>query len=424
MRKAWTLAVGAGIAGLAATCSPQIRQRPVIGPGSTSGDPAVSALVQSDNAFGFKLFRLVDRAETHRNLCVSPISAALALQMTYNGAAGTTQKEMQTTLALAGRSPKVVSKGNAELVTELAKADPTVALKVANSIWVDKSGALPPKPEFVRRAREDYRATVGNLIGAPETINAWVRKATNDKIASILNKSEMANAVAVLVNAVYFKGAWTTPFQQSATRNAVFHKLDGTRSDVKMMHTTGAFSYLKGDGFEAVRLPYGRGEFSMMLFLPEEGRFAEFLTKLTSQNWREWRSQLRAGAGHLGLPHFHTEFTLPLERVLADLGMPNAFIGGRANFSNLAGLPGEIYIGLARQKTYIDVNEEGTEAAAATVIVMTRGARRVLQQFDLTFDRPFVYAIQDERSGAVLFLGTMLDPAITTPNVTLSTLSR
>jgi len=413
MRKAWTLAVGVGLAALAAAGSPQVHQRPVIEPGSNPGGPAESALVQSDNTFGFKLFKLVDRDETHRNLCVSPISAALALQMTYNGAVGRTLKEMQTTLALAGQSPEEVSKGNAELMTELAKADPTVALKVANSIWVGKGGALPPKPEFVRRAREDYRATVGNLIGAPGTINAWVRRATNDKIDSILDKRDMDAVVAALVNAVYFKGAWTTPFQQSATLDAVFHKLDGTRSDVKMMHTTGELAYLKGDDFEAVRLPYGRGEFSMTLFLPEEGRFAEFLTKLTSENWREWRSQLRPGMGPLGLPRFHTEFTLPLERVLADLGMPSAFTRRLADFSNLAGVPGEVYIGVARQKTYIDVNEEGTEAAAATVIVMKRGAMMVTQHFDLTFDRPFVYAIQDESSGAVLFLGAMLDPAIT-----------
>jgi serpin B len=404
----FAVAVAALVGSLCVVRAQVVAPRPV-NPATTLTNPEDSKRIDADNAFGLNLFGVIAKGQAGRSLCLSPISAALALQMAYNGAVGQTQTEMATALGLQGEAPEAVSRSNATLLAELENGDPAVTLRVANSIWVGDGGAIAPRAEFVQRCRDDYHATVGNLLGAPGTINAWVRKATNDKIDSIVGESDLRNVVAVLVNAVYFKGTWSMPFDKAQTRDAVFHMQDGSRRDVKMMNQSGHFGYARGDGFQAVRLPY-HGQFSALLFLPDEGRFTDFMAHLTPENWRALHTRFRPGEGHIGLPRFRAEYTAALNGPLKELGMGVAFRPGAADFSNLAGRPGEVWIGAARQKTYIDVNEEGTEAAAATGVVMSSRAVMVMQHFDLTFDRPFVYAIQDDRTGALLFLGTMEDP--------------
>lgn len=375
-----------------------------------AGTPVDRRLLSGDNEFGFQLFELLAKQKPGQNVFISPTSAALALQMAYNGANGETRRAMEQALDLQGLSIDQVNSANAALLAQLDSLDPAVKLRIANSIWVGKGGALPVKLEFVQRNRDYYGAQVGDLTGAPGTINAWVRQQTNGKIDSIIGQSDLANVVAVLVNAVYFKGQWARKFDPSLTKNAVFTTQEGRRRDVKMMHQSGKYDYYQGEGFQAVRLPYGAGRMCAYLLLPNKNtQISGLLAALTPQNWNAWQVQFHLAQGDIGVPRFRSEYEADLNPPLTALGMGIAFRPNAADFSELAGRPGDVWIGAARQKTYVDVNEEGTEAAAATGIVMSTRAVIQLKHFSMILDHPFVCILQDTKTGAILFLGQIVD---------------
>jgi serine protease inhibitor len=373
--------------------------------------PVDTRLIAGDNAFGLRLFGALAQTDHDQNIFISPTSAAIALTMAYNGAEGTTKEQMTAALALQGMSLTDVNQANAALLAQLTNLDPKVVLRIANGIWITTRGRLAPKPDFLARTREYYGAEVDGLQGAPHTINAWVRKQTDGKINSIVSESDMSNVVAILVNAVYFKGEWGQKFDKSATTNGIFTTQDGIKRDVPMMHANVKCPYLRGDGFQAISLPYGSGRARALLFLPDAGtKLADFLSKLTPENWSKWPQMFRAGTGSLALPRFRSEYEADLGKPLTDLGMGIAFVQGQADFAAMAGKTGDVWISKVRQKTFLEVNEEGTEAAAATGIVMRARAVVLTQHFALTFDRPFLCAIQDNKTGALLFLGVIRDP--------------
>jgi len=373
--------------------------------------PVDVQLVAAQNAFGLRLFGALAKRDGDQNTFVSPTSAALALALAYNGAEGRTKDEIATAMAVQGISLDQFNQSNAALLARLAVIDPKVKLHIANSIWVRESGSLRPQPNFVKRCHNYYSAEMGDLRGAPGSVNAWVRRQTEGKIDSLVRESDLQNVVAILANAVYFKGEWTDRFEKSATQSAVFTLVDGTKRDVPMMHRNLKCPYLRGDRFQAISVPYGSGRVRALLFLPDIGtKITDFLTQLTAENWSQWTSRFHPGEGSLGLPRFRSDNEADLEPALKALGMGTAFQAIGADFSGLAGSPGEVWIGKAVQKTYVEVNEEGTEAAAATGIVMRARAMRRTERFDLTFDRPFLFAVQDSMTGAVLFVGQIVDP--------------
>jgi serpin B len=372
--------------------------------------PVDTKLVAADNAFGVRLFSKLAQGERDRNTFISPTSAAMALAMAYNGAESQTKEQMTTALALQGMSLDEVNQANAALLAQLTDIDPKVKLRIANSLWITRHGEMAAKPAFLQRNREYYGAEVGDLKGAPQTVNAWVRKQTEGKIDSIVSESDLQNVVAILVNAVYFKGEWSRKFDKSATRNAVFTTDDGVKRDVPMMHNSVKCPYLRGDSFQAISMPYGSGRARALIFLPNAGtKLSDLIAKVTPENWSRWTRMFRAGEGSVALPRFHSEYEADLEGPLTDLGMGIAFKAGHADFSGMAGKPGAVWIGKARQKTYLEVNEEGTEAAAATGIVMATRAAMPMPHFDLKFDRPFLFAIQDSKTDTLLFLGAIRD---------------
>ena len=214
---------------------------------------------------------------------------------------------------------------------------------------------------------------------------------------------------AVLVNAVYFKGLWTTPFDAKLTRDDMFHLAAGDTAACKMMQQDGTFRYVHADKFQMAALPYNDKRLEMTLVLPDEGMtLSGLLAKMTPAVWEQWTGKMRAQPGEVKLPHFRAEYSVELSETLISLGMGSAF-NARADFSAMTNAP--VYISKVNHKTFVDVSEEGTEAAAATAVIMTRSApARPVTPFRMTLNRPFLYAIRDTQSGALLFLGTVANP--------------
>jgi serpin B len=378
--------------------------------------PVNAGLRYADNGFGIALFRELAKRDVDQNLFISPVSVALALQMTYNGAKGDTQQAMAKAMELKGLSLEEINKANAALLASLSKPtrvpppppEQETTLTIANSLWLDRN--RPLKPEFVQRNRDFYGAEIGDLAGAPNSVNAWVRQKTNGKIRDIVQKGDLDNVAALLVNAVYFKGIWTKPFIETLTKNEPFTRADGRRQTCRMMHASDHYAYYEGDGVQAVRLPYV-GTTEMVIVLPDtKTPLAKLIEGLTMDRWRKWMTALQVRKGDLALPRFQFEYGADLNEPLSELGMGAAFDPGRADFSGMVE-GNRVWISRVRHKTFVSTDERGTEAAAATMVAMTLSA--IIDEgkpFRMVVDRPFLCAIRDNETGALLFLGAVADP--------------
>jgi serine protease inhibitor len=363
-----------------------------------------------DNDFGFRLLGQLTGAAPGTNVFISPASVALALQMTYNGAAGETKTAMAKALGIQGVQLSQLNEGNRALLAQCRSEDPKIQLSLANSLWARQGFRF--EPDFLAVNREFYDATVDVLdFGDPkarDTINGWVAEKTGGQIAKLIDEIP-ALTVMYLVNAAYFHGQWQTQFDEKATKVMPFHAPGG---DVPhpMMTQEGDYGHLQGDGFEAVSLPYSGGRVSMYIFLPSaETGLAGFLKKLNADNWQSWVSSFRTGSGTVTIPRFRAEYSALLNEPLKALGMGVAFDVDKADFSGMTGKP-DLYISRVLHKTFVEVNEEGTEAAGATAVEMTlKGAPS--KPFTFIADRPFFYAIRDNETGAILFMGVLVNPS-------------
>ncbi|MEW6307444.1 MAG: serpin family protein [Bacillota bacterium] len=386
--------------------------------GCTIGAKALAApaeaidprLAEANLGFALTLYRELLAIEPRPNLFISPVSIGMALAMTYNGAAGTTQAAMAKALGLDGLTLEELNAANAELLTILNNPDPKLQLKVANSIWAERNMTF--LPDFLERNERFYQAEVTALDFAdPQallTINSWVKRQTNGKIDRIINQLDPMD-VMVLVNAVYFKGNWTDRFDPAATREGPFTVADGSVKQHLLMHRTGQYRYLEGDGFQAVGLPYGGGRVSMYVFLPSEtSSLDSFHARLTPEAWQEWMAAFSNSEVRLALPKFRLEYDQELTGALTALGMGIAFEAGRADFSGMCPPPARPYIGEVKHKTYVDVNEAGTEAAGVTAVTIRVTAMPRIAE--LTVNRPFFFAIRDDKTGTLLFMGSVADP--------------
>lgn len=366
--------------------------------------PVDTRIVAADNTFGFRLFDALRKTDAGKNVFVSPTSLALALQIAYNGAAGETQSGMAQALALSGLSVADVNSQNAALQASLVSPDPQVQVVIANSLW---TGKIPIRAEFVTANTTYYGSQLGDLAGAPDNVNAWVSNKTNGKITNLLPQRDYSNDTAILANAVYFKGAWTTPFEAYATQNGDFTLADGSKVSVPLMHRTGAYGYYAGDNFQMARLPYGAGRVSMIVVVPNAGTGLEaVLDKLTPESWNTWVAGLKEDSVDLTLPKFKSEYSRSVKGTLSALGMDRAF-SDAADFSNLT--PRSSKISDVFHKTFVEVNEVGTEAAAGTGVVIVPTSVAV-GKYTVTLDRPFLYAIRDDKTGTILFVGRLSDP--------------
>lgn len=403
------LAVLAGCGGGGGTDSNAQSAPPAVAEALRAGAAVPPEIVAADNAFGLQLLDVLLQQQAG-NTAISPTSLALALQIVYNGAAGTTQQAMAQTLQLGSLVPSQLNTDNAALQAALLDPDPQTTLTIANSLWMHLQ-ANPVLPAFIGTNQTYYGATLGELAGAPDDINAWVATATHGLITTIVPAADYSHVVAVIANAIYFKGRWTTPFDASATDSAAFTLSDGSQKTVPMMHHTGSYAYLQGPGFQAIRLPYGQGRLSMLILLPDSGTpLADFISTLTADSVEQWTGALQSAYLNLSLPRFTTSFTAELAGNLSALGMSVAFAcppSGDADFSGLA--PGVCITSVAH-RTVVAVDETGTTAAGATGVIVGTTAVPALS---MTLDRPFFYAVRDDQSRALLFIGALLVPTET-----------
>jgi serpin B len=271
------------------------------------------------------------------------------------------------------------------------------------------------KPVFLQRNKQFFGAEITNLDfndpSSPSKINSWVKDKTSGKIDKIIDQID-SMAVLYLINAIYFKGAWADEFKKADTKDEPFKTAGADQPNVPMMHRSGSYRYVESEGFQAVSLPYGGGRVSMYVFLPSESSsLAEFQRSLTAQNWDQWMSRFVKTPGDLGLPRFKLEFEATLNDSLTSMGMGLAFDADRANFKGIADSSDNISISRVKHKTYCDVNEEGTEAAAVTSVEMVAtSAMRPQKRFRMIVDRPFFFAIRDNETGTLLFMGSVVDP--------------
>lgn len=376
-----------------------------------SPNPSVDTkLVDANTTFGFKLFKEILKQDSNRNVFVSPTSVAIALAMTYNGASGETQQAMAKALELQGMSLQDLNQANETLKDTLEKADPEVQLSIANSLWAKQGISF--KPEFMQRNQQFYGAKVTELNfanpNATTIINGWVKENTRGKIDKIINQIK-PDDVLYLINAIYFKGNWTKPFDKGQTTNGPFYLSNGNPKQHPMMSQSGKYRYYENDALQAVSLPYGKGRLSFYVFLPKKNTSLDaFQQELSANNWQQWMNQFRMRQGSIQLPRFKSEYDIQLNSALKALGMEAVFNTG-ANFSNMTSA--SVAIDEVKHKTFVEVNEEGTEAAAATSVgIALTSARMPEEPFEMIVDRPFFCAIRDNQSGTVLFMGSIQEP--------------
>ena len=369
-------------------------------------------VVAANTKFGFNLFNEIRKTDQDKNVFISPFSVSVALAMTLNGASGETEQAMIDTLQLQSIGADSINPSYAQLQRTLQTSDPKVALTIANSLWGNEGFSF--KSDFLQRNTQFFNAEISILNfldpNSLTTINQWVNDNTNGKIPKILDEIE-SNAVLFLINAIYFKGAWQTEFDPSNTLDGTFHLANSSTKQVPMMYRSGSYSHYRGDAFQAVNLPYGDGRISMYIFLPtRDSNLNTFLETLNPENWENWMSQFREQELSLRIPKFKLEYgTKELNDALTALGMGIAFDQSRADFGRMVSLEdlgANLYIDKVSHKTFIEVNEEGTEAAAVTIV----GVVKTSLPPEFTADRPFFFAIRDNETKTVLFMGTVVDP--------------
>jgi serpin B len=365
-------------------------------------------LVAANTKFGFNLFNTLSKQQPNQNSFISPTSVALALSMTYNGVSGETKQEMTKALELTGMTPQEINAANQNLQNSLPKNDPNVQVSIANSLWVKQGFSL--KPEFLQTNQEYYKAHLTEIDftipQAPSIINNWVSQKTQGKIDQIVEEISL-DPVLFLINAIYFKGNWQTPFDKSQTANKTFYLTDSSSKQHLMMSQSGFYRCYATDSFQAVSLPYGKkGALSMYIFLPNSNSNLEtFSQQLTPENWNKWMQEFREINCIIEIPRFKMEYKVELKSTLIALGMAGIFELSRAEFSPMT--DNSVAVDSVKHKTFVEVNEEGTEAAAVTSIRLTRSSRL---PFQMNVNRPFFCVIQDHTTGTILFMGTIVDP--------------
>jgi serine protease inhibitor len=377
-------------------------------------EPSTVAVAAADNDFGFRLLRTLNANPT--NVIVSPLSVAQALTMTYNGARGSTKTAMARILGIGAIDGSQLNALNRQLLDALRKADPNARLEIANALWLREGFAV--NPEFVA-LKDYYGADVRNLdfAGDPERateiINAWVSRNTQGKIPSIVDRLETDTAL-VLTDAVYFKGGWSEVFDPHESKPRTFFGPDGKSATTPMMEHDGFYSYLETKDFQGIRLPYGNGQFAMYVFLPRAKKgLREILKSLDQPHWTEWIRKFASSSrkGTIVLPKFELRYGKNLTAVLEAMEMGVAFDPKEADFSGITRSP--IYISDVEHKTYVKVDEQGTEAAASTAVIMRllSAIGSTAAPFNMIVDHPFIFAISERGTGAILFMGTILDPS-------------
>lgn len=362
--------------------------------------------------FSFDLYREVAKAEKEENFCLSPLSASLCLGMIMNGADGNTYAEMQKTLGFEGFTNQQINEYVQMMQTELPKLDGRTIFTNANSLWVKNGYTL--LPEFIQTNKTYYDAEVCNEPfdnSTLEKINSWCNKKTNGLIPDIIDEIP-GSVISYLINAIYFKGVWTNEFKKSDTRDKPFYMANGQTIKVPTMTQTQSNKSFADEEVMAVELPYGNEAFSMFLFMPanpDKKNIDDLIAGLDQQTWQRWNEQLHTETTTIYLPRFLVKTEKDLIETLNSLGIHAAFDPSMADFTKMS-ITNDLYIGLLKQKTYIELNESGTEAAAVTIGGMMESSAPSDDPLEIRFDHPFGYVLKEKSTGAILFAGKVGKP--------------
>lgn len=380
---------------------------------SNVDDHHFKEVVRSNNQLGFQLMNEIE-ADENGNIFISPTSLSMALSMVYNGADGTTKEEIASVLGAESVELDAWNEKNAALFSALNRDEDQIDLHMANSIWLQDHYHF--QQEFAQKTSDYYAAQQEEINfqsgDAAKRINDWVEAATNDKIKDMVEEPLNPDLVAILINALYFKGEWKYEFDENQTEDRPFYLTDGSTEEVPLMSLKEELPYVEKDDFQAVALPYGDEEtMSMHVVLPKEDTDLDVLREsLTNENWEAFTTQFQESKGTVLLPKFELEYEVILNDTLYELGMETAFDRNAANFSHMIEQDDSIWIDQVKQKTFIEVNEEGTEAAAATSIEMETTSAPAADPFYMEVNRPFFFTLTDKETGSILFMGEISNP--------------
>lgn len=397
------------IVGLVTACSDKLSQLSPSGQNNSFDKEKISQeTVEGNSGFAFDIFKQLDIEDGYQSIFISPLSISTALTMTYHGAKTTTKEAMAKVLGYTGIEGEKLDESYKNLLRYLKQMDKKVELNINNSLWIREGEAI--NEYFLSLNKDIFDASVTSLDFSKENaaneINQWISDATKKKIEKMIDSPISPDIVMYLINAIYFKGDWTKQFDTKYTFDTSFRAGDGSTSEVKMMSRNGKAEYGQGDGFKAVRLPYGSGKAAMYCILPEEAvSINDFIAGLDKDRWKVIKESIsERDEVQLQLPRFKLEYGIKnLNNSLTALGMGEAFTAS-ADFS---GIRESLCISRVLHKAVIDVNEEGSEAAAATVVEMKETA--LAEPLTFIADRPFVFVIADDETGTILFMGKLYD---------------
>lgn len=384
-----------------------------------------SDTASANNRFGFRLLAKLSAQEKNKNIFISPLSIGQVLKMAAGGAQGETKEEICNTISLPAKlSVGEMNKNDERMIDDIlkktdhpmigmrsSKADNEFKLSIANSLWANEQFAL--NKNFVSTCSKSYKAMVQSLNfsdpASVNKINAWASEQTSGKIPSILQKLS-STQLMVLVNATYFKAAWMDQFTKQATQDADFHTGKGDVKKVPTMVQGGKMIYAEHDKFQIISLPYADQKTNMFIILPKKNSSTDQLINILANDWKNVSASLSSKRGSLYLPRFKFNYSAQLADTLAEMGMKLAFTE-KADFLPMVNKPPSPFVSQVIHKTYVDVNEEGTEAAAVTAMTFETAALRRDDEkpFEMRVDRPFLFAITNQTTGAILFLGLVED---------------
>ena len=383
------------------------------------GDPVIittevyqKEVIDSTNKFAFDLFKpVISDGKSTENIMISPFSITSALCMTLNGAAGETFEAIRKTLRLEDKTIQQINETYLKLMTEMVPVDKRVLVEIANSVWVEKH--IIAKEPFMTALKTWYKAEARDIDvmdpDALDIVNGWIAEKTHDKIKDMLKFLEPDLAM-LLINAVYFNGKWRYQFDKDETIDEPFYVTPSTPENVPMMHQKENFNVAGTENSTIVELPYGQGNYTMVVVLPDENvTTKEIADAITPDVWQEWMDKLADNTCEveLTMPRFKYEYKRRLNNDLIAMGMGIAF-SPSADFSNICN--SALMISRVEHQTFIETNEEGTEAAAATVVVMIDTSAGPILEINL--NRPFLYFIRETSTGTILFMGRVSDPTL------------
>ena len=413
MKKLLTLTLVIILAGMQFSCQEKDQPQPNPDPKPIEVTPQARQLIDADNRFGLELFRNISAGQDQpANTMLSPLSLSLALAMTYNGADGDTRTGMEETLYLSGLSTQEINKSYQALMEALLSVDPKVTMEIANSIWYRQGFGV--EQDFIDVNQKYYDARVEALDfdspDAVQTINDWVDDQTNGKIPKVIENIDPLTMM-YLINAIYFNGKWSYQFDKDNTSPQPFYLADGREIQVDMMQNEADLTYMSNDLFSAVEMPYGRGNYSMLCMLPAEDlKVGDVIQQMNAEKWNQWMQSMDSATVQVHLPRFSFEYEKTMNELLKAMGMEEAFDANQSDFSGINPNRKDLHISEVKHKTFVEVDEKGTEAAAVTSVTVDATSIGPNEPVVIKFDRPFVFAIREVTTGTIVFVGKVENP--------------